>query len=152
MGIWRPGDNKWANSTVAIDAETGRIKWAFQTHHHDVFDWDSMAAPTFVEITRGGQRVPVVVQTTKLGMVWIFDARTGEPIHGFEERRGRAESHPQREVVADAAVHALASASGQDARDAATTSRESIPSPPDVCRAMGSLESAERRTIHPRIP
>ena len=86
VGIWRPGDNKWANSTVAIDAETGRIKWAFQTHHHDVFDWDSMAAPTFLEITRGGQRVPVVVQTTKLGMVWIFDARTGEPIHGFEER------------------------------------------------------------------
>jgi glucose dehydrogenase len=86
VGIWRPGDNKWANSTVAINAETGAIKWAFQTHHHDIFDWDSMAAPSFVEITRNGQRVPVVVQTTKLGMVWIFDARTGEPIHGFEER------------------------------------------------------------------
>ena len=86
VGIWRPGDNKWANSTVALDAETGVIKWAFQTHHHDVFDWDSMAAPTFTEITRNGQRVPVVVQTTKLGMMWIFDARTGEPIHGFEEK------------------------------------------------------------------
>ncbi len=86
VGIWRPGDNKWADSTVAIDAETGKIKWAFQTHHHDLFDWDSMAAPSFTEITRNGQRVPVVVQTTKLGMMWIYDARTGEPIHGFEER------------------------------------------------------------------
>jgi glucose dehydrogenase len=86
VGIWRPGDNKWADSTVALDAETGKIKWAFQTHHHDLFDWDSMAAPTFTEITRNGQRVPVVVQTTKLGMMWIFDARTGQPIHGFEER------------------------------------------------------------------
>jgi len=86
IGIWRPGDNKWADSTVALDAETGKIKWAFQTHHHDIFDWDSMAAPTVTEITRNGQRVPVVVQTTKLGMMWIFDARTGQPIHGFEER------------------------------------------------------------------
>jgi len=86
VGIWRPGDNKWADSTVALDAETGAIKWAFQTHHHDIFDWDSMAAPTVVEITRDGERVPVVVQTTKLGMMWIFDARTGEPVHGYEER------------------------------------------------------------------
>jgi quinoprotein glucose dehydrogenase len=86
VGIWRPGDNKWANSTVALDAETGKIKWAFQTHHHDLYDWDSMAAPTFTEVTRNGQRVPVVVQTTKLGMMWIFDARTGEPLHGYEER------------------------------------------------------------------
>ena len=86
VGIWRPGDNKWADSTVALDAETGKIKWAFQTHHHDIFDWDSMAAPTFTEITRNGERVPVVVQTTKLGMMWIFDARTGQPIHGYEER------------------------------------------------------------------
>jgi quinoprotein glucose dehydrogenase len=45
-----------------------------------------MAAPTVTEITRNGQRVPVVVQTTKLGMMWIFDARTGVPLHGFEER------------------------------------------------------------------
>jgi glucose dehydrogenase len=86
VGIWRPGDNRWADSTVALDADTGKIKWAFQTHHHDIFDWDSMAAPTFTEITRNGERVPVVVQTTKLGMMWIFDARTGQPIHGFEER------------------------------------------------------------------
>jgi quinoprotein glucose dehydrogenase len=86
VGIWRPGDNRWADSTVALDAETGRIKWAFQTHHHDIFDWDSMAAPTVTEITRNGERVPVVVQTTKLGMMWIFDARTGQPIHGYEER------------------------------------------------------------------
>ena len=86
VGIWRPGDNKWADSSVALDAETGKIKWAFQTHHHDIFDWDSMAAPTFTEITRNGERVPVVVQTTKLGMMWIFDARTGQPIHGYEER------------------------------------------------------------------
>lgn len=94
VGIWRPGDNKWADSTVALDAETGKIKWAFQTHHHDIFDWDSMAAPTVTEITRNGERVPVVVQTTKLGMMWIFDARTGQPLHGYEERPVAASKVP----------------------------------------------------------
>ena len=86
VGIWRPGDNKWANSTVALDAETGKMKWAFQTHHHDIYDHDAMAAPTVTEIRRNGQTVPVVVQTTKPGMMWIFDARDGTPIHGYEER------------------------------------------------------------------
>lgn len=86
IGIWRPGDNKWGNSTVAIDAETGKIKWGFQTHHHDLFDWDSMAAPTVTEITQNGRKVPVVVQTTKLGMMWIFNRDTGEPVFGYEER------------------------------------------------------------------
>ena len=86
VGIWRPGDNRWANSTVALDGTTGEIKWAFQTHHHDIFDWDSMAAPSVIDIVHEGEPKKVVVQTTKLGMMWIFDAETGEPIHGYEER------------------------------------------------------------------
>lgn len=86
VGIWRPGDNRWANSTVALDGTTGELKWGFQTHHHDLFDWDSMAAPSVVDIVHEGEPRKVVVQTTKLGMMWIFDAETGEPIHGYEER------------------------------------------------------------------
>ena len=49
VGIWRPGDNKWSDSTVAIDAETGKIKWGFQTHHHDIFDYDAMSGPAVTE-------------------------------------------------------------------------------------------------------
>ena len=86
VGIWRPGDNKWSDSTVAIDAETGKIKWGFQTHHHDIFDYDAMSGPAVTEITRNGRKVPVVIQTTKPGMVWIFDARNGTPIHGYDEK------------------------------------------------------------------
>jgi quinoprotein glucose dehydrogenase len=86
VGIWRPGDNKWANSTVALDAATGKMKWAFQNHRHDIYDYDTMAAPVPVDITRNGQKVPVIVQTTKQGMMWIVDALTGKPIHPFEER------------------------------------------------------------------
>ena len=86
VGIWRPGDNKWANSTVALDAETGTIKWTFQNHRHDIYDYDTMAAPVPVEITKDGQKIPAVVQTTKQGMMWILDARTGKPLHPYEER------------------------------------------------------------------
>ncbi len=86
VGIWRPGDNRWSDSTVAIDAETGEIKWGFQTHHHDLFDYDSMSGPAVTEITRNGETIPVVIQTTKPGMVWIFDARDGTPIHGYDEK------------------------------------------------------------------
>src|SRR5690606_15586001 len=86
VGIWRPGDNRWSDSTVAIDAETGEIKWGFQTHHHDLFDYDSMSGPAVTEITRNGEPIPVVIQTTKPGMVWIFDARDGTPIHGYDEK------------------------------------------------------------------
>ncbi|NDF39388.1 MAG: hypothetical protein EB140_10750, partial [Proteobacteria bacterium] len=43
VGIWRPGDNKWANSTVALDAMTGKIKWGFQNNRHDIWDMDTMA-------------------------------------------------------------------------------------------------------------
>jgi len=85
-GIWRPGDNKWSDSTIALDAATGKMKWAFQTHHHDLFDYDTMSAPTVTEVKKGGQTIPLVVQTTKPGMMWIFDARDGKPLYGYEER------------------------------------------------------------------
>jgi quinoprotein glucose dehydrogenase len=86
VGIWRPGDNIGANSTFALDAMTGRIKWGFQNHHHDIFDQDTMSAPSPVEITKDGRKVKVVVQTTKQGMMWIIDDKTGKPLHPYEER------------------------------------------------------------------
>jgi glucose dehydrogenase len=86
VGIWRPGDNAGSGSTVALDAETGRVKWSFQNIHHDIFDLDTNAAPVPVEITKGGKKVKVVVQATKQAMIWILDANTGKPIHPYEER------------------------------------------------------------------
>jgi quinoprotein glucose dehydrogenase len=86
VGIWRPGDNIGADSTFALDAMTGKIKWGFQNHHHDIFDQDTMAPPTPVEITKDGRKIKVVVQTTKQGMLWIIDDKTGKPLYPFEER------------------------------------------------------------------
>jgi quinoprotein glucose dehydrogenase len=85
-GIWRPGDNAGADATVALDAQTGKVKWSFQNHHHDIFDLDTNAAPAPVEIMRNGKRTKVIVQTTKQGMIWILDAATGKPIFPYEER------------------------------------------------------------------
>ncbi len=87
VGIWRPGDNAGSGSTVALDAETGKVKWSFQNLHHDIFDLDTNAAPVPVEINKSGKRMKVVVQPTKQAMIWILDANSGKPIHPFEERR-----------------------------------------------------------------
>jgi glucose dehydrogenase len=86
VGIWRPGDNAGTGATIALDAETGKVKWAFQNLHHDIFDLDTNAAPVPVEITKGGKKMKVVVQTTKQGMIWILDAATGKPVFPYEER------------------------------------------------------------------
>jgi len=86
VGIWRPGGNAGADATVALDAETGKVKWSFQNNHHDVFDLDTMSAPSPVEITRNGRKTKIIVQTTKQGMIWILDADTGKPILPYEER------------------------------------------------------------------
>ena len=69
----------------SLDAETGKIKWAFQNNYHDVWDMDTMAAPVAVDVKKGGKTVPMVIQTTKQGQVWILDARTGKPIYPYKE-------------------------------------------------------------------
>lgn len=85
-GGYRPGDNRYANSTVALDAETGKVRWHFQNIHHDVWDWDTPAQPIAVDITKAGKVIPAVIQLTKQGLVFTFNRDTGEPIFEVEER------------------------------------------------------------------
>ena len=61
-GLERPGNNLSADSVVAIDATTGKLRWYQQTVHHDIWDYDLPAQPTLIDITRNGRKVPVVVQ------------------------------------------------------------------------------------------
>jgi quinoprotein glucose dehydrogenase len=84
-GGLRPGDNRYANSLVALEAETGQVVWHFQTVHHDLWDYDLPAPPTLLTLSRDGAEVPVVVQTTKTGHVFVFDRRTGEPFFPIVE-------------------------------------------------------------------
>jgi quinoprotein glucose dehydrogenase len=84
-GGLRPGDNRHANSTVALDASTGRLVWAQQLIHHDIWDYDTPAQPTLIDIERGGRRIPALVQPTKQGYVFVFDRRTGQPLFPVDE-------------------------------------------------------------------
>ncbi len=81
----REGDNLFANSLVAIDAETGERIWHFQIVHHDLWDFDLPVAPKLMTITRDGRDIPIVIQVTKHGYVFAFNRLTGEPIWPIEE-------------------------------------------------------------------
>jgi quinoprotein glucose dehydrogenase len=82
----RIGANLFANSLLALDAETGKRLWHFQTVHHDLWDRDLPAAPNLVTVTRDGNRVDAVAQITKTGFVFLFDRESGNPLFPVEER------------------------------------------------------------------
>jgi quinoprotein glucose dehydrogenase len=83
FGGTRPGDNRDANSIVALDAATGKKVWAFQVVHHDVWDYDIASEP--VLFTWRGT-TPAVAVTTKMGMIFLLDRRNGQPLVPVEER------------------------------------------------------------------
>jgi quinoprotein glucose dehydrogenase len=85
-GGTRPGDNRYADSLVALRGSTGEVAWHFQTIHHDVWDYDNAAQPTQVELMRDGRPFPAVIQATKTGMLYIFHRETGAPYFPIEER------------------------------------------------------------------
>jgi quinoprotein glucose dehydrogenase len=82
----RVGDNRYANSIVALRASTGKVVWHFQTVHHDLWDYDNASPPALVTITRDGRRVDVVLQATKTGQLFVLDRDTGKPVFPVEER------------------------------------------------------------------
>jgi quinoprotein glucose dehydrogenase len=82
----RPGNNLFANSILAVDAETGKYRWHFQTVHHDLWDSDMSNPPTLVDITQNGRKIPALVFVGKTGYVFILDRVTGKPVFGVEER------------------------------------------------------------------
>lgn len=86
VGVDRPGDNLFGTSVVAVDANTGHYIWHFQLAHHDVWDNDAESPPTLIDVRRGGQTIPAVAITSKNGLVFILDRRTGKPVFGVVER------------------------------------------------------------------
>jgi quinoprotein glucose dehydrogenase len=82
----RPGANLFGNSVVALDIDTGKYRWHFQTIHHDLWDADPPAPPSLFDITRDGRTIPALAVTTKSGYLYILNRETGQPVHGVEER------------------------------------------------------------------
>jgi quinoprotein glucose dehydrogenase len=85
-GGHRKGHNLFAESLVALHAETGKRIWHFQTVHHGIWDYDLPAAPNLVDITVDGNLVQAVAQVSKQGFCYVFDRVTGTPLWPIEER------------------------------------------------------------------
>ena len=85
-GASRKGDNLYANTLLALNAETGELIWYFQGVHHDIWDRDFPSAPILVPAERNGVLLPAIAQTTKQGYLYLFNRATGVPLFPIEER------------------------------------------------------------------
>jgi glucose dehydrogenase len=85
-GGHRPGDNLYSCSIVALNARTGKKLWHFQMVHHDLWDYDNSAPPTVADIKVDGRSIPVVIQPSKTGFLYVFNRVTGKPVWPIEER------------------------------------------------------------------
>lgn len=83
----RHGKGLYGNSVLALDAATGKLKWHFQAIHHDVWDMDVSSPPVLVTLPRDGKNVDAIVQTTKTGLIFVFERSTGKPLFPIEERK-----------------------------------------------------------------
>lgn len=82
----RKGDNLFGNCLLALNAQTGERKWHYQLVHHDLWDYDLPAPPTLLNLQKDGKTIEAVAQVTKMGLVFVFDRHTGEPVFPIEER------------------------------------------------------------------
>jgi glucose dehydrogenase len=85
-GVWRPGDNLFADSIVALDAKTGRRVWHFQTVHHNLWEWENVGPAMLGDITVDGRRIKAVMQPNKNGFLFVLDRTNGKPVWPIEER------------------------------------------------------------------
>lgn len=82
----RAGNNLFSNTLVAVDANTGKLKWYFQTVHHELWDFDLPPEPILMDLDVNGKKIPSVVQTGKIGYVFEFNRVNGKPVFPIEER------------------------------------------------------------------
>jgi quinoprotein glucose dehydrogenase len=99
-GADRVGDNLFANSLLALKADTGERIWHFQDVKHDIWDRDFPSPPSLVTVRHEGRSVDAVAQTTKQGWVYLFDRVTGKPLFPIESRKYPASDVPG-EVAAE---------------------------------------------------
>jgi quinoprotein glucose dehydrogenase len=86
VGTDRPGDNLFGTSIVAAEAATGKLLWYFQVVHHDIWDYDTEAPPTLIDIHRDHKTIPAVVIVNKTGLMFVLDRVTGKPLFPVVEK------------------------------------------------------------------
>lgn len=83
----RKGQNLFANCLLALDANTGKRLWHFQTTHHDIWDRDLPAPPNLITVVKNGKKIDAVAQITKQGYVFVFDRVSGKPLFPIVEKK-----------------------------------------------------------------
>jgi quinoprotein glucose dehydrogenase len=83
----RVGDDLFANTLLALDAQTGKRIWSFQGVHHDIWDRDFDSPPALLTVNHDGKRVDAVAQTNKQGLVYLFNRVSGQPLFPITERK-----------------------------------------------------------------
>lgn len=86
FGGLRAGNDKWANSVVALRPRTGKVVWGFQLVHHDLWDYDTAAAPLITSFNLNGRKVAALFVGNKTGMIYTLDPDTGKAVTPIEER------------------------------------------------------------------
>jgi quinoprotein glucose dehydrogenase len=99
-GANRVGDNLYATSLLALNADTGKLLWHFQFVRHDIWDRDAPAPPSLITITQNGKRIDAVAQATKHGYVFVFDRTNGRPVFPIDNRKFPASDVPGEAAAA----------------------------------------------------
>ena len=99
-GFDRHGDNLFANSLIALKADTGERVWHFQAVKHDIWDRDFDSPPTLVTVKQNGKMVDAVAQTSKQGWLYLFDRTSGKPLFPIEYRGYPASTVPGEQAAA----------------------------------------------------
>ena len=147
----RPGNNLFSNTTVALDAQTGRLKWHFQNIRHELWDYNLPPAPGLIDIRRNGTTIPALAQVGKSGFMFILNREDGTPVHGVEER-----PQPKADVPGEwyPATQPIPRKPGPLARVSMTrndlvTAEDTTPAHAEACRrVVGQGAVPQRRTVH----
>ncbi len=79
----RPGDNLYSNSIIALDPDTGRLKWHYQEVPHDMYDFDSAYECVLIDYEKGGRKQKLLVHANKGGYTWVLDRATGKYVNAY---------------------------------------------------------------------
>ena len=100
FGGFRPGDNLFSTSLLALDVRTGKRVWHYQLVHHDIWNYDTPTAPVLLDVRQNGRTVPAIVQVTKQAFAYTFNRETGEPLWPIVERAVPASRIPGEKLSA----------------------------------------------------
>jgi glucose dehydrogenase len=83
--LTRPGDNLYTVSVVALDADSGKLKWHYQVVPHDLWGYDVASPPVLLEVTKGYDQIPALAHAAKTGWLYVLDRRDGKLLYKSEE-------------------------------------------------------------------